>query len=214
MNPQDTDRALNAPAVQPKEIRRTRHLRLAIGVGAIGLMMAVASGQAEAQGMAPCAQIRAACEQVGFVQGGAREGTGLYFDCMRPIMLGMPQPPRASMPLPPVDPQLVAACRARNPNFAGPPGPGPGPGGPASAVRPPAPPRGPAPGEPTGPDQPPGGPDQPPMQGQSSPQPPQAGNPASQNSQAPDGANGRRNIVVVLTADLTSGAVSCRSPRQ
>jgi class 3 adenylate cyclase len=66
---------------------------------------------------APCAQIRLACLQAGFVQGAARDGKGIQFDCIRPIMVGTPQPRRASMPLPAIDPQVVAACKAQNPTF-------------------------------------------------------------------------------------------------
>jgi arylsulfatase A-like enzyme len=66
----------------------------------------------------PCGQIVAACEQAGFTQGGRRTGEGLQVDCVRPIMQGSAQPRRASKPLPQIDPQLVAACKASNPNFA------------------------------------------------------------------------------------------------
>jgi hypothetical protein len=65
----------------------------------------------------PCAQIRAACEQAGFVQGGARTGDGLFVDCIAPIMRGTPQPRRASKPLPRIDLQLLSDCKAQNPNF-------------------------------------------------------------------------------------------------
>jgi hypothetical protein len=34
-----------------------------------------------------------------------------------PIMQGTPQPRRAGKPLPQIDPQLVADCKAQNPNF-------------------------------------------------------------------------------------------------
>jgi len=65
----------------------------------------------------PCAEIFATCQQAGFVRGGARSGDGLQVDCVRPIMQGTPQRPRASKPLPQIDPQLVSACKASNPNF-------------------------------------------------------------------------------------------------
>jgi hypothetical protein len=65
----------------------------------------------------PCAEIVAACRQAGFVQGGAGAGNGLQLDCIAPIIQGTPQPRRASQPLPQIAPQLVAACKARNPNF-------------------------------------------------------------------------------------------------
>src|SRR5262249_13695628 len=66
----------------------------------------------------PCQQITAACEQAGFVKGGAKAGAGLAVDCVRPVMQGGTfQRPKASKPLPQVDPQIVAACKASNPNF-------------------------------------------------------------------------------------------------
>ena len=65
----------------------------------------------------PCAQILATCEQAGFVRGGAPTGNGLQVDCVRPIMAGTPQRPRATKPLPKVDAELISACKTRNPNF-------------------------------------------------------------------------------------------------
>ena len=65
----------------------------------------------------PCAKIKAACSQAGFVPNGAKMGVGIVVDCIRPIMLGMPQRDRAAKPLPPLDPQVVQACKQRNPNF-------------------------------------------------------------------------------------------------
>ena len=65
----------------------------------------------------PCAEIRAACEQAGFVQGGSQTGDGLFVDCIVPILKGRPQPRRATKPLPEIDLQLVSACKAQNPNF-------------------------------------------------------------------------------------------------
>lgn len=67
----------------------------------------------------PCAQIRAACIQAGFVPNGANMGIGIIVDCIRPIMAGAPQRKRATKPLPQIDPQLVIACKNRNPNFGG-----------------------------------------------------------------------------------------------
>jgi hypothetical protein len=65
----------------------------------------------------PCAQITAACKQAGFVQNGAKTGVGIMVDCVRPIMVGTPQQVQGAKPLPQVDPQLVTACKQRNPNF-------------------------------------------------------------------------------------------------
>ena len=65
----------------------------------------------------PCQQIVAACQRAGFVQGGAKTGAGLQVDCVRPIMQGGTfQRPKAAN-APQVDPQIVAACKASNPNF-------------------------------------------------------------------------------------------------
>src|SRR5262249_25997334 len=64
-----------------------------------------------------CREIVVACQQAGFIQGGARTGDGIQVDCVRPILLGTAQPRRATRPLPQIDPQIVAACKARNPDF-------------------------------------------------------------------------------------------------
>jgi hypothetical protein len=67
----------------------------------------------------PCAQIREACLQAGFIPNGVNMGIGIIVDCIRPIMAGTPQPKRAAKPLPQIAPELVAACKSRNPNFGG-----------------------------------------------------------------------------------------------
>jgi hypothetical protein len=87
----------------------------ALCVLSVGLIIPFNAVAARDQGS--CEQIAAACESAGFVRGAAREGAGLRADCINPIMQGMPQPPRATKPLPQVDPQLVADCRASNPRF-------------------------------------------------------------------------------------------------
>src|SRR6266849_5821626 len=83
------------------------------------IMMALAGATAAhaAQAAGPCRQIVAACQEAGFTQGGARTGDGIQVDCVRPIMQGTAQPRRATKPLPQIDPQIVAACKARNPDF-------------------------------------------------------------------------------------------------
>jgi hypothetical protein len=63
----------------------------------------------------PCAQITAACQQAGFVRNGAKSGVGIVVDCIRPIMAGLPL--QGTKSLPPMDPQVVAACKQQNPNF-------------------------------------------------------------------------------------------------
>ncbi len=65
----------------------------------------------------PCAQITAACTSAGFTQGGVGSGSGLQADCIVPIMQGMAQPTAATRPLPHIDPHLIAACKARHPDF-------------------------------------------------------------------------------------------------
>ena len=118
-----------------------------IPLGRIGLLIlgvAATTATAAAQGQGPCQQIRAACEGAGFVQGAARDGMGLQVHCIMPIMQARPQPLRARLPLPKVDPQLVADCRARNARFGQPPGSAawlpPAPGlTPPNAIPPPAP---------------------------------------------------------------------------
>ena len=65
----------------------------------------------------PCAKIAAPCAQAGFVLNGAKTGVGIEVDCIRPIMAGMPQRAQATKPLPSLEPQVIAACKDRNPNF-------------------------------------------------------------------------------------------------
>ena len=65
----------------------------------------------------PCEQVVKACESAGFVKGQAKAGTGLWKDCIDPIMQGGAQPAKATKALPTVDPSVVAACKAKKPNF-------------------------------------------------------------------------------------------------
>jgi lipoprotein-anchoring transpeptidase ErfK/SrfK len=94
--------------------------QLLISLGRVCLLIcAVAAPMtAAAQGRGPCAQIKEACQDAGFVQGAAREGIGLQIHCVAPIIQGTTQPPTARRPLPKVDPQLVEGCRARSARFA------------------------------------------------------------------------------------------------
>jgi hypothetical protein len=71
----------------------------------------------------PCARITAVCTQAGFVRNGAKMGAGIMVDCIQPIIAGTPQRKQATKALPQIDPQVVAACTKRDPNF--------GKGGPA-----------------------------------------------------------------------------------
>ena len=68
-----------------------------------------ASSTAFAQADA-CAQIRAACRAAGFRHHGAGKGQGLEYHCMDPILHHTTRDGPSTLPLPHVDPQLVAAC--------------------------------------------------------------------------------------------------------
>ena len=87
-------------------------------IAALAALLAGCGTASAQQGLPrPCAALRTVCMQAGFVPQGARAGEGLVVDCIRPLMQGIPQPRRAKKPMPAVDPQLVEACRAQNPNF-------------------------------------------------------------------------------------------------
>lgn len=73
----------------------------------VGLGPAISMQAAPRQGA--CAEIRALREQAGFVRAVPERA------CIAPIIQHTPQPP--SGPLPKIDPQLVSACKAQNPNF-------------------------------------------------------------------------------------------------
>jgi hypothetical protein len=84
-----------------------------------GQVAPVQSAPDDSAAARPCAKIRAACQQAGFVPNGANMGIGIILDCIRPIMAGTSQRKQAVKPLPQIDPQLVVACKNRNPNFGG-----------------------------------------------------------------------------------------------
>lgn len=86
---------------------------------ALGLTLSASVIAAESAGSArePCEQIAAACTAAGFVKGEAKNGYGLWHDCIDPIMRGASQPPNADKPLPSVSPELVEACKQRHPEF-------------------------------------------------------------------------------------------------
>jgi hypothetical protein len=91
--------------------------RTLIAICTIAPILGGAYGLQAAPRQGPCAEIFATCQQAGFVRGGAKSGQGLLVDCVAPIMQDRPQPRRASKPLPPIDPQLVASCKAQYPTF-------------------------------------------------------------------------------------------------
>jgi len=93
-----------------------RHLPSLVVSAALACLVTFAAQAQPAGGGNPCRQIRAACEQAGFKQGAVKEGNGLIVDCIRPLVQGTPPRPNA-LALPQVDPQLVEACKQRNPSF-------------------------------------------------------------------------------------------------
>jgi len=96
-----------------------RMTRMQIGafVCLLALGMAPSDAQNAREPSGPCGQVAAACRDAGFAAGARRQGAGLMADCVAPIMQGTAQPKRASKPLPQIDPQLVAECKAANPRF-------------------------------------------------------------------------------------------------
>jgi lipoprotein-anchoring transpeptidase ErfK/SrfK len=85
-----------------------------LGVALSGPSIAVAQGQGA------CAQVRAACQGAGFVQGAAHLGIGLQIDCIIPIIQGTGQRPKARLPLPQIDRRLVGQCMSDRPGFGRP----------------------------------------------------------------------------------------------
>ena len=65
----------------------------------------------------PCAQITNACKAAGFVSGAAKSGNGIGADCITPLIEGTTPPASSTIPLPKIDPGVVAACKAANPGY-------------------------------------------------------------------------------------------------
>jgi arylsulfatase A-like enzyme len=90
---------------------------LMVGLAAPLAALAAKGGAKQAAKQAgACGEVTATCERAGFARG-AGGGAGLQVDCVNPIMQGASQPKRASKPLPKIDPQVVAACKASDPAF-------------------------------------------------------------------------------------------------
>ena len=83
----------------------------------IVLVLAATSATRAAPRRGACEQIAEACRSAGFVQGGAAGGNGLLVDCVEPIVQRTAQPRKATKPLPQVDSQLIAACKADEAGF-------------------------------------------------------------------------------------------------
>lgn len=79
--------------------------------------VATSPDAATAAGQHPCGQITQACKQAGFVNGAAKSGNGIGNDCIVPLIDGTPQPSNATIPLPTVSPDVIAACKSVNPQY-------------------------------------------------------------------------------------------------
>ena len=89
------------------------------GLGALAIAFSLELGQVDAaRAQDACRQVRKACLDAGFVQGGAKAGNGLQKDCVEPLISGRPPPNRSTLPLPHVAPDALQACR----EVDGPPG--------------------------------------------------------------------------------------------
>jgi hypothetical protein len=108
---------LFALAVMEDPIMRSNWMLLGVS-WAISMNLFISALQA-GPNQEVCRQIVFACLDAGFVQGGAKRGNGLWRNCISPIMLGKGLQ-AAAMPLPPVNPRVVSACRASNPTFGQP----------------------------------------------------------------------------------------------
>jgi hypothetical protein len=72
---------------------------------------------AQSQETNPCGQVESACKKAGFAEGESKLGKGLWSDCIEPIMQGRQV---KGITLPKVSPQVVAACKAKDPSFGEP----------------------------------------------------------------------------------------------
>lgn len=64
-----------------------------------------------AAGPGPCKQIEMDCAKAGYVVGEAKEGKGMWWDCMCPLIAqGFPEPAKNVLQVP-SDAGLVPACR-------------------------------------------------------------------------------------------------------
>lgn len=79
-------------------------------------------------GNGPCEQIIEACKTAGFIVGEAKEGKGLWKDCVAGIV-GNPKAGKSAIALPNVSSTIVSECKTKHPNF----GEGHGKGGAANS---------------------------------------------------------------------------------
>ena len=86
--------------------------RVLVVLISFALRLVFTSNQVRADS-ASCEQIKTACRNAGFIQGGGAHD-GLLMACFDPIVHGTVRPRAASIPLPAISPQLVNACREGN----------------------------------------------------------------------------------------------------
>ena len=82
---------------------------------ALSLCALAASAQQDVK-EGPCKQISEACTKAGFVKGDAKDGKGLWKDCIDPIMQGTTAK-KSTLPLPTVDAATVTQCKQKHPKF-------------------------------------------------------------------------------------------------
>ena len=76
---------------------------------ALGLAVILASQFARAEDRTPCLQIKTACEQPGFEQSDVGNSNGLQVNCIRPLMVAVPQRAKSTRRLPQVDAATILA---------------------------------------------------------------------------------------------------------
>lgn len=88
------------------------------------LVAATLAGPLYAQSATPkpaeCEQITNACVSAGYKEGEAKQGEGLWYDCVDPIMKGKKATGKKQ---PDVSAQVIAACRAKDPTYPSKPKP-------------------------------------------------------------------------------------------
>jgi hypothetical protein len=83
---------------------------------ALGMAFFATGAFAQSGAAHPCEQIEQSCSAAGFIYKDCKQGKGLWCDCINPIMQGQ-TPNNSVLPLPAVDPNLVAACKTKRPKF-------------------------------------------------------------------------------------------------
>jgi len=87
-------------------------LRSVVGMFLAGMAVSCLAAESPGKKPGPCDEVQQACTSAGF-----KAGTGLWSECIDPIMQGVPQPAAAKIPLPKVSPETVSACKEKHPQF-------------------------------------------------------------------------------------------------